>query len=227
MSDRPQGACPGYSRQSGFQFHDNTAFREFSHCPLSFSCIERPNAQRNLRPSGASVQLLPLRGSAERRYRAALALPGSLLKLDRRRGLGKPPGSGKRCKPERYAPASPPGPNAECCQTGQAALWAPNTIVLNVAAGARTDGAPAPSCNRCPKSLVLRQRSGHNRHLSACAQSVPETWLAVSQSFFRAASNSRHSPFDMPEVSCVTASPFSMRRMHSIAGPERFTPPMR
>ena len=39
--------------------------------------------------------------------------------------------------------------------------------------------------------------------------------------------NSRHSPLLMPEVSCVTSSPFSILRTHSKALPERLAPPMR
>lgn len=39
--------------------------------------------------------------------------------------------------------------------------------------------------------------------------------------------NSRHSPLLMPEVSCVTASPFSIRFTQSIALADSVTPPMR
>ena len=40
-------------------------------------------------------------------------------------------------------------------------------------------------------------------------------------------SNSRHSPLDMPEVSCVTCSPFTIRRMQSSAVADSDAPPMR
>ncbi len=40
-------------------------------------------------------------------------------------------------------------------------------------------------------------------------------------------SNSRHSPLLMPEVSCVTCSPLSIRRTQSIAFEESVAPPMR
>lgn len=40
-------------------------------------------------------------------------------------------------------------------------------------------------------------------------------------------SNSRHSPLDMPDVSCVTTSPFSRRLNTSIAFPLNVVPPSR
>lgn len=43
----------------------------------------------------------------------------------------------------------------------------------------------------------------------------------------KTASNSRHSPLDMPEFSCVTSSPASIRRMQSKARDDRVAPPIR
>lgn len=40
-------------------------------------------------------------------------------------------------------------------------------------------------------------------------------------------SNSRHSPLLMPEFSCVTTSPFSIRRTQSTALEDKVTPPIR
>ena len=39
--------------------------------------------------------------------------------------------------------------------------------------------------------------------------------------------NSRHSPLDMPELSCETSSPFSIRRTQSSALDDSWAPPMR
>jgi len=117
--------------------------------------------------------------------------------------------------------------NQNCSGIPANQIWLPARKLSKSRSDANTVAISPDVAPASPAWFLIFRRSSFwldswDRAISKAISSLHRTYFPL-----KTPSNSRHSPLDMPEFSCVTCSPFTIRRTQSRAVAERVAPPMR